>query len=67
MKKKINLESLVNKDIFGSFSQNKIKNISTTNLKGGTSTSLCKTETDDLDSDAEHAQENLKDQRCSGY
>ena len=66
MKKKINLENLTNRNLFGSFENSKIKNLSATNLHGGTKTETCVTETSAFDSDADHANENLKDPCCTG-
>ena len=67
MKKKINLENLSNSNLFGSLENNRIKSLSTTNLKGGTSTALCKTVENTWDTDPEGSQESLADGRCTGY
>lgn len=40
--------------------------MATSNIKGGTSTTLCKTDESALDEDTYHSQESLKDKRCSG-
>ncbi|QDW24730.1 hypothetical protein FFJ24_007845 [Pedobacter sp. KBS0701] len=66
MKKNIELESLSNEDIFGTFEKSRLNTLATSNIKGGTSTTLCKTDESALDEDTYHSQESLKDKRCSG-
>ncbi|QXU43170.1 hypothetical protein [Pedobacter sp. D749] len=63
--KKFNLEKLSNKDLFGSFEESRLKLLASTNLKGGTSTTLCKTDENQLgDLDSQAGQENPNDKRC---
>jgi len=63
-KKTIPLESLSNEDMFGTFEKNRLNSLATSNLKGGTSTTLCKTDESALDEDTYHTQEVLADKRC---
>jgi len=58
------LENLDNKELFSSFEDHKVSTLNSTNLKGGSSTSLCTTDENLLDPDSEAKQENPKDPRC---
>jgi len=65
MKKKPILEKLSNEELFDSFENHKLQTLTSSNLRGGTSTTLCATDEGFLDRDTEGpSAENLKDKSC---
>ncbi|QXU43169.1 hypothetical protein [Pedobacter sp. D749] len=65
MKKKISLEALSNKELFGAFENHKIQTLASTNLRGGSSTTLCKTTESAFDEDSKSGTvEHLADKSC---
>lgn len=64
--KKIDLQKINNEDLFGKFKDNKLALNSSSNLRGGTSTTLCRTSENFFDPDSGANQEEIyTDPRCS--